>query len=70
MFYKRIAGALDGADVSGRRLTVYVPRGAVSKAVGQHGANRERLTAEFSPKKLVFREDGELSGCSVRAEID
>ncbi len=70
VFYKRIMTALSGMDVKGRRVTVYVPRGAVSKATGQHGSNRARLSEALLPGRLVFREDGELSGYSVRVETE
>ncbi len=70
VFLKKILSALDKSDAAGRRVTVYVPRGAVSKAVGQRGANRDMLCRLLSPKIITFREDGGLSGFSVRAEAE
>ncbi len=40
-----------------RRLRVAVPRGELSKAIGQRGKNRERLVAEFSLSSLDFYEN-------------
>lgn len=68
VFMKNIADALGGVEAAGRRVTVYVPRGAVSKAVGQRGANRDAIIEIYRPKKLLFREDEALSGYSVRTE--
>lgn len=69
LFLKRIREALGCADVSGRTLTVLVPRGAVSKASGNKGRNREAIMREYAPKKLRFREDGALRGYNVKIEI-
>ena len=40
--------------------TVYVPRGDVSKAVGQKKRNKTRICNEFKISKLVFVEDDSL----------
>ena len=47
---------------------VKVPEGAVSMAVGAHGANREYLKNKFGIKKLKFTQTGSLQGYNVTAE--
>ena len=43
--------------VQNKILTFSVPRGEVSRAVGQKGINRERIVARYGAKKVVIKED-------------
>ena len=54
VYYKKIKDALSGADIAGKDVEIYVPRGAVSKAVGQHKCNRDKIIAEYKPRSLRF----------------
>lgn len=65
IYYRLIRPALDGGK--GEKPTVYVPKGAISKAVGQHRKNALRLERETG-KKLVFAEDGSLEEYMIRIE--
>ena len=69
VFFRRITDVLDGADVSGKHVTVTVPRGAVSKAVGHRGCNRMLINEKYAPRALTFREDGGLSGYAIKIDI-
>lgn len=53
IYYKRLRSALAG--LSGG-VTVAVPRGATSKAVGHRGINKTRLISEFALSSLSFAE--------------
>ncbi len=55
--------------VRGRRVTVAVPVGALSKAIGQRGCIRSRLISEFAPAELRFREEAGLSGYRCAVEV-
>ena len=60
LYYKEIVKEIErlgGAD----RITVTVPRGDLSKAIGQNGRNRERLTEKFDLRYIKFKEGTEFS---------
>lgn len=69
VFLKKIVEAVGDSDTAGRRMNVFVPRGATSKATGQRGCNRAAITEKYEPKKLRFIEDGRLSGYSVKIDL-
>ena len=52
-------------NVKSKNLIVFVPRGAVSKAIGQRGVNKAEIIKEFSLRSLKFRECDGLSGYEV-----
>ena len=52
----------------GATVTVKVPRGSVSKAVGQKKNNKLRLIAEFSLRDISFVEEDHLKGYEVECE--
>ena len=70
LFLKKIRASLAGVRTEGRTLTVCVPRGAVSKAVGNRGCNRCAINEEYKPRRLLFREDGALSGYEIKTVTD
>ena len=49
-------------------VQVRIPKGALSKAVGQKRNNKLRLISEFSLSELSFVEDGSLFGYEVECE--
>ncbi len=67
IFYENIAELLE--DKHNSDVTVYVPRGAVSKAVGHKRENANKLKDSYGLRKLLFREASELSGYEVRVEV-
>lgn len=62
LYYRRLASELRTTSaLAGKAVVVTVPKGELSKAIGQKGRNRERLIREFSLSSLRFVEgDKEL----------
>lgn len=61
LYYRRLRGELKAfSDLAGKAVTVTVPKGELSKAIGQRGRNRARLIQDFSLLSLRFIE-GEAS---------
>ncbi|MBR6709080.1 MAG: radical SAM protein [Clostridia bacterium] len=56
IFYRRIAEALSATDVSGQTVTVAVPRGRLSAAIGQKKKNIARLCTNFGCKTIKMIE--------------
>lgn len=50
------------------KITVKVPRGAISKAIGQKKNNKLRLIFEFSLSDIFFEEDDSLTGYEIKCE--
>lgn len=70
-YYKRIKNALLSENLpKDAQVFIKVPKGAVSKAVGQRKTNKLRLIEEFSLKKLSFREDETLSSGEVAVSLE
>ena len=64
IYYRRIKKLLQNAqNISS--VTVTVPSGCLSKAIGQRGRNRDRLKTEFSLKKIVFKENDMLNNIEI-----
>ena len=72
LFYKKIAGmiAKQNAETNGKTLTVYVPKGCISKAVGQKKANKEKLINNFNFNCVKVVEKTDLSGYNVLLNIN
>lgn len=69
LYYNRIRRGILSLDNGECRVyKVYVPRGAMSKAIGQRRINKERLTCELSLDGLVFIEDDGLRDFETRIE--
>jgi len=65
VFYRRMHAVLQrAAGVSEVRLAV--PAGAISKAVGQHRRNVERLYAELDIGRIRIVEDSQLRGFQIK----
>lgn len=69
VFYNRITDENNCEKLAGN-VTVYVPRGAVSKAVGHKRQNSEKIKKIYGLRTLRFKESDELSGYCVRVETD
>lgn len=69
VYLRRMLCGLKNRTVSGRRLTLTVGAGEVSKAAGHRGENKKALQALFSPAKLSFREKKALAPYTVEIEI-
>lgn len=58
-YYNKFADVLSGTEHG--RVTIYVPKGSLSKAVGQHKKNKTRLKALYPDIDIIFAEDGRLN---------
>ncbi len=67
IFYENIRDAI--GDPTGQSITVYVPRGALSKAIGHRRQNAEKMKKEYNLRAVFFRESEELTGYGVKVEI-
>ena len=57
IYYRDIERAI--SDIGGaEKITVTVPRGELSKAIGQNGRNRARLAEKFGLRCIKFKEGG------------
>ena len=69
VFYSLIYEKL--TEMSPRRggiITVKVPNGSISKAIGQKKNNKLRLISEFSLKDIIFVEKSSLTGYEIECE--
>lgn len=66
IFRENIAHELEKSDFRGASVTVLVPRGAVSAAVGNRGENRRFFMSEYGIKHIKFREDESLRGYEAK----
>ncbi len=70
LYYRRIIRILADRKISrDNTINVYVPRGSLSKAVGQKKSNRLRLAEDFPGVNIRFSESNNLSGYGVQVEI-
>ncbi len=69
VFYSIIREKLKALKMnSGAVINVRVPRGALSKAIGQNKKNKQSLISEFSLSDILFLEDKSLSGYVAECE--
>jgi len=67
-FRERLSRELKRMNPIGKKVTVFVARGALSKAVGQNKMNKLKLSAEFSAE-INFKESDRLSNYDFFVEI-
>lgn len=65
IYYRRIKKLLQDKKNS-PTVTVTVPRGCLSKAIGQKGRNRKRLQSELEIGRIEFKEDASADGIEVK----
>lgn len=65
-FFRRCREVLAGGNFPDGRVTVAVPRGRTSAAVGQKKRNLTRLCAEFALKKIKVIEIDKLLGYNIK----
>jgi len=70
VFYRRMRARLAGmSPPQDAEITVLVPTGAISRAVGQRRTNTERLCREFTLRRLRVREDPRLYGYQIDLQL-
>ncbi len=60
LYLRELEGLISKLEPLPKRITVTVPRGDLSKAIGQRGRNRARLTEKFG-SRFIFKEGDRLS---------
>lgn len=60
VYFDRICEEIEGHGYRGGELTVYVPRGEVSKAVGQKKQNKERICQKYGFKRVKVLEKNQI----------
>lgn len=70
VFFRRMSRLLTENKVSGGTVRFVVPRGAISRAVGQRKVNRLRLCRQFHLSDIRFAEDETLHGYEIRLLYD
>ncbi len=68
LYFRRICGELDSRTVDGGELTVYVAKGAVSKAVGQKKRNKLKLCEKYGLSRVKVLEKNEIIGYNIILE--
>ncbi len=53
LLFRRVCEAIDASSFVGERIDVAVSRGALSRAIGQHGSNRKRIVARYSASRGI-----------------
>ncbi len=61
LYYREIEKRISELDPLPQKITVTVPRGELSKAIGQNGRNRTCLTEKFGLRSLRFKEGEALA---------
>ncbi len=70
IYYRRMAEALSALpETEGRSVTFAIPRGALSRAIGQKGRNRRRLCERFGLEGVRFTEQAGMAENCVRSVI-
>ncbi len=73
LYYEKIREYIEkkslAENIRGRDVTVYVPRGEVSKAAGQKRANKMRICAEYGARGVKILERADLEKYSVTVEL-
>ena len=69
LYRRRITAALESANSQNRNITVYVPPGETSKAVGQKRRNITKIRADYGISNIKIRESDTLSDYNIRVEI-
>jgi len=68
LFLESCQEALDTIETDGKRITLYIPKGCLSKAIGQKRRNIQRLTEIYHTRQIRFIESDALSGYCVRVQ--
>ena len=70
IFFRRIVNVLNSTECRNKELHILIPKGALSKAIGQKRNNIDRLHKLLSPKNIRFIESADLHGYEVCLQED
>ena len=68
LYYERICDEIEKHGYAGGELTVLVPVGSVSKAVGQKKKNKDRILQKYGFRKIKILESPDLVGYNVKIQ--
>ena len=68
LYFRRICRELDRMEIGGGELTVFVAKGAVSKAVGQKRKNKLKLCEKYGLNSVKVLEKNEIIGYNIILE--
>ena len=69
LYYENVSDRLKTCSHA-KNITVYVSKGSLSKAIGQHRSNKTRLINEFGLTGLKFREDPCIPRYGLKLEVE
>lgn len=70
IFFDRMCHVIENwGSVEGKQLIVYVPQGAISRAVGQKRKNLDRIYKKYSPLRVKVLEKNELMSYNIMIEV-
>lgn len=70
VFFRNCQKVLGNAPLSEKEIHLLIPKGCLSKAIGQKRNNLNRLTELYQTKRIRFIESDALSGYQVRTQED
>ena len=70
LYFDRICREIERLDLHGKTLTVYVAKGAVSKAVGQKKKNKQRICQKYGFKTIKVLEKNQIIGYNIILECN
>ena len=68
LYYERICREIEKRQIRGGELTVYVAKGAVSKAVGQNKRNKIRICQKYGIRRIKVLEKNQIIGYNIILE--
>lgn len=69
VYYNRIVASMP-SNCKNKKIIVFVPRGELSKAIGQRRENKNRLLQVFGLADVKFRETGALWEYEIKIELE
>ena len=70
LYYERICREIERLGLRGETLTIYVPEGCVSKAVGQKKKNKQRICQKYGFKTIKVLEKNQIIGYNIILECN
>lgn len=70
VIYNKIVKLLDKKSYENTILKIYVPRGSLSKAIGQNKSNKKRLIREYGFADVKVNEDESVFGYELKIEVE
>ena len=71
LYFDKIEEAISGKEsfAKGKKMIIYVPRGEISKVVGQKRSNIEKIRQKYQPRSVKVLEKSELLSYNIMIEF-